>query len=148
MTASPTPTSAAPPATDTTRLIVLEAGNGRVTLGIPKTEYRLDVATAAALPASALGRRSTGRLVGRALRLHPASAGGRFIEPVDGHPRIVQGSVLAVDAATRGILIDAVVPMWLRTADDQPLEQFALGAMVNCYVESGMRWVPIESTDA
>ncbi len=129
---------------DTARLIVLDVRDGRVTLGVPRTEYRLDVATTSALPANAVGRRIVGRLEGRALRLHPASAGGRFIEPADGHPRIVQGSVRAVDVLTRRILIDAVVPMSLRLADDQPLEQFAPGAMVNCYVESGMRFVPAD----
>ncbi|HMN97365.1 MAG TPA: hypothetical protein PKC43_12905 [Phycisphaerales bacterium] len=127
------------PETDEFRATVVEADEGRVVIAVPGTEYRLWLRPISPLPAirARLGRRIAGRVAGRALRLHPAAAGGRFIEPIDGVPRIVQGAVLAVDGSRRSVLLDVGIPIRLELLVDQPLESFAPGSLWNCYIESG-----------
>src|SRR5262245_29397375 len=83
-------------------------------LAIPGTDYRLHLVPtvpAGEIDASA-GSKIKGQIQAKALRIHPARGGGRFIEPVWGAPRIVAGVVLAIDPANRRVCVDAAVPMW------------------------------------
>jgi hypothetical protein len=102
------------------------------------TAYRLQLAIArpAADLAAQVGKRIEGRIHASALRLFVARAGGKFIEPLVGAPRIVQGRVRAVEAAQNRILIDAAAPMWMKLSANSAAE-FEPGQMVNCYVQSG-----------
>lgn len=125
---------------------------GRVIVLIPGTEYRLWLRPEApgafsgpgSLPSALrdrIGRRVEGRISAAALRMHLASAGGRFIEPLDGMPRIVQGAILDVDTLTRRVLVDVGVPMWVTLHPDQAITAFAPGELWNCYLESGSTFV-------
>ncbi|MBM4111805.1 MAG: hypothetical protein FJ253_00270 [Phycisphaerae bacterium] len=129
---------------DVARVRVESAADTQVILSVPNTNYRLHLAPGAPLSAfpSEPGRRAKGVISGKALRMHRAVAGGSFIEPIEGHPRIVQGSVLAVDLDRNRVLIHAAVPMWLAAADGQLASDFQTGDMVNFYAESGMRFTP------
>ena len=71
-----------------------------------------------------------------ALRVHPASAGGRFIEPVNGAPRIVAGTIEAVDTQAAIVALRSVVPMRVALADRGDLEHCTVGATVNFHVQS------------
>ena len=106
---------------------------------VPGTQYRLHLAVDADLEAQA-GRRIRGRVRGRALRMHRASAGGNFIEPLQGRPRIVQGIVLAVDPAANEVVLDLVVPVRIAMHADQNAGTFSTGDVVNFYMESGTRF--------
>lgn len=125
--------------------ILQELRDDRLVLAIPGTDYRLHLAPA--VPASSIttpvGKRLRGTIEAEALRIFTAQGGGQFIEPIEGAPRIVAGRVLAVDAAQRRLLVNVATPMWLKLLPEQPIEQFAEGAMVNCYVESGARFTPV-----
>lgn len=115
-----------------------------VELLLPGTDYRLSLQLSgdpSLLPEP--GKRLRGVISGKALRMHRAAAGGRFIEPVMGHPRIVQGTVMAIDPAANRMLADVVVPMWLTLEAAQPVQEFATGDLVNFYCESGMRFTPV-----
>lgn len=115
-----------------------------VELLLPGTDYRLSLQLSgdpSLLPEA--GKRLRGVISGKALRMHRAAAGGRFIEPVMGHPRIVQGTVMAIDPAANRMLADVVVPMWLTLEAAQPVREFATGDLVNFYCESGMRFTPV-----
>lgn len=117
--------------------------DGRVGLAIDGTSYEIHLAIAgeaAALPKA--GKRCRGVIAGRALRMHRAGGGGRFIEPVLGHPRIVQGTVMAIDPAANRMLADVVVPMWLALEPEQSVREFATGELVNFYCQSGMTFTP------
>ena len=135
-------TTAAP---DLCRAILLEKSDDLVVLGLPGTSYRLHLrpTVPASSIATPIGKRIIGRICGKAQRMHPASAGGRFIEPVFGHPRIVNGTVVQVDAAGRRVLVDMVVPAWLTLAEGQSPSDLVPGQTVNMYVESGMRFEPV-----
>jgi hypothetical protein len=63
-------------------------------------------------------------------------------EPVEGHPRIVQGRAREVDAAGNRILLQAVIPMWITLATDQSAREFHAGDIVNFYMESGVVFTP------
>jgi len=115
-----------------------------VELLIPSSDYRLLLrldGDPALLPDA--GKRLRGVIRGTALRMHRAVAGGRFIEPVYGHPRIVQGTVMAIDPRRNRMLADVVVPMWLELQADQPVGAFATGDLVNFYVETGLAFTPM-----
>ncbi len=116
-----------------------ELGDEHLVLAVSGTEYRLRLAIAAdgSKMASHVGKRIKGRIHATALQMHAAQAGGRFVEPVWGAPRIVSGTVLTVDEAKNRLLVDVAVPMWVTVADEQHATDFAEGQMVNFYVTSG-----------
>ncbi len=113
--------------------------HGRLVLAVPGTAYKLDLVsgTGTAAGEPAVGGRIKGTIEARALRVHTARGGGRFIEPIEGAPRIVAGSVLAVDGPGGRVLVHAGVPMWVSVPAEQDIDAFSLGDLVNFYVESG-----------
>jgi hypothetical protein len=116
----------------------------RLVLRLPGTDYRLRLVPG--VPVSQVqvpvGKRVTGTIDAVALRMHPARGGGRFIEPVHGEPRIVAGTVVAVDETNRRVLVDVAVPMWVSWPDGQDTSIFHAGQLVNFYVRSGTRFTP------
>jgi len=126
------------------RLLGVE--EGMVILGIPGTEYRLSMhlADGSSIDGAETGRRIRGTVRGEALKVHNPSAGGNFIEPVDGHPRIVQGTVIATSPGTGDVLIDLVIPVWVRLTAAQSASTFATGDLLNFYMNSGITFTPVE----
>jgi len=125
---------------------VLESlDDGVLVLSIPGTSYRLHLVPT--VPAGEIDAPQGGKIKGliqaRALRIHPARGGGRFIEPVWGAPRIVAGRVVAVDATNHRVCVDAAVPMWVTVPPGQDLAAIQPGELVNFYVESGATFRPV-----
>jgi hypothetical protein len=118
-----------------------EATSDSFVLSVPGTEYVLRL-TAAGRTATAPGKRIAGTVTGKAQKFHRAHAGGEFIEPVEGHPRIVQGRIREVDAAGNRVLLSAVIPMWVSLMAGQSARDFAAGDIVNFYMESGVTFAP------
>ncbi len=102
------------------------------------TEYKIDLVvddqSLARIPE--VGKRVKGRLTAQALRLHEATAGGLFIEPLEGAPRIVAGRIRRVDSQARRLLVEAVVPFWIQLHETDDPEQWEQGQLINCYVQS------------
>lgn len=121
------------------KLLDLEAGVG--TFAVPGTGYRIMLTVPEDFDAPT-GRRIRGRVRGHALRMHRTSAGGNFIEPLEGRPRIVQGTVLAVDPAADEVILDLVVPFRIAMAEGQSAQEFATGEMVNFYMHPGASFAP------
>jgi len=109
------------------------------------TAYELSFVAGDEVDAEA-GERVTGYVEANALAIHPATAGGRFIEPIQGQPRIVAGRVVEVDREGGRVLLDSVVPMTLNVQSHADLahcvERCESGEFVNCHVESGSMFVP------
>jgi len=124
---------------DVATLRVAATGDGVAEFTVPGTQYRLHLSVEPGFDA-AVGRRITGRIHGRALRMHRAGAGGNFIEPLQGRPRIVQGTVLAVDPAANEVILDLVVPVRVAMMEGQPATAFSTGDVVNFYMEPGTRF--------
>jgi hypothetical protein len=125
------------------RGVLESAGDGRIVLALPHSDYRLQLIVSEPIRTE-VGKRIKGTIHAKALRLFKAAGGGggQFIEPLDGAPRIVAGRVVAVDAPGRRLLIDAAAPIWLELAADNKPAEFTPGDMVNGYVESGTRFSP------
>lgn len=116
----------------------------KVRVSVPSYAYRVDMVLdgdTAALAAK-VGKKVNGTVRGKALRAWQATAGGCFIEPVWGAPRIVQGRVLAVDVDANAVLLDLVFPAWISIEPSQSAGSWQTGDMLNFYVESGMRFTP------
>lgn len=143
--AAPSTTEAAPD--DVVRATLSSLGDGTIRIALPGSDYALEFALVGDPAGDSggdlvrlrerVGRRVLGRIDARALRLHAASGGGRFVEPLSGAPRIVQGSVRAADRAGRRLLVDVAAPMWVTLLEEQSTDDFAVGDLVNCYLESG-----------
>ena len=123
----------------------------RVVLGVHGTDYLLELTPTITHdlfpePRSKRNRRIRGVIQGRALKMHHAQAGGRFVEPVHGQPRIVQGTVYEVDSANDRLLMDVVVPMWITVESEvtgQVASDFKAGDLLNFYLESGTSFTPV-----
>ncbi len=124
---------------------VIEAlSDDKIVLKITGTDYQLHlVPTVPALEIGGTeGKRIKGTIQAKALKIHPASGGGRFIEPAYGAPRIVAGVVLEVDVQSRTVLVDVAIPMRVTLHDSKDLNICQVGELVNFYVESGTSFTP------
>ena len=123
------------------RVRLEEASGSTIVVSVPGSEYVLRL-NAGGTTSVAPGKRLSGTISGRAQKFHRAHAGGEFIEPVEGHPRIVQGRIREVDASANRVLLQAVVPMWISLEAGQSARDFAAGDFVNFYMESGVSFAP------
>jgi hypothetical protein len=127
-----------------TRGVLLEQGDGYVVLGKPETEYRVRLECPGALDAP-VGSRVMGRIVAQPKRIDTVETGGRFIEPLYGRPRRVQGRVMAVDTNANRIVISTPLPITLQVGPGQHARDFTERLLVSCDVEPGARWEPAAS---
>ena len=118
------------------RDVVTRDGVDCFVLAVPHTDYELRARCPepGGCSADMVGDRVRGVFEAEALRIHGASGGGRFIEPVMGEPRIVAGVVRAIDDEGGRVLVDVAVPMWLRFDEAQDRSLLEIGGLVNCYV--------------
>lgn len=113
-----------------------------VVIEFPNTNYELHLLPAAAITTQ-LGKRIVGEIHVAARRVDVVETGGKYVEPVIGRPRRVQGRVVAIDAATNTITVDAGMAVHLKLTDTrQQAEQFALGSLVSCDVLDGATFTP------
>lgn len=111
-----------------------------MTLAVPNTSYELHLIPVGAIRAAA-GKRIIGTIRADAKRLDTVKTGGRFIEPVYGRPRRVQGSVVAIDTAANAVVVDASVPIHCRLTDQrQKAADFQPGQFVSCDVLDGAKF--------
>lgn len=112
-----------------------------VVLSFPNSSYQTSLVLDgdAAAIASRVGKRVLGRITLSARRVDIVETGGRYLEPVFGRPRRVQGAVIATQES-RGIpgdlgtiVVDAGgVPVHCRLTDSrQSASDFAIGTLVS-----------------
>lgn len=108
---------------------------GHITFAVPNTSYELHLIPTGAI-AAAPGKRLIGIIKAQARRIDVVQSGGRYVEPVMGHPRRVQGSVVRVEG--EAVVVDAGVPIHLTPTDArQGASQFQPGQFVSCDVMDG-----------
>lgn len=101
-----------------------------ITVSVPDSSYELHLRPAGSITA-AVGKRIVGRIEAQARRIDTVQTGGRFIEPVAGRPRRVQGHVVAIDASANAITINAGVPIRCTLGDArQQASSFEVGQFV------------------
>lgn len=137
-----------PIATDTTpseaRGVLQEATAVRVIISFPGNDYQLHL-TPERPPTTPVGKRIQGIIRGQARRIDTVKAGGQFVEPVMGRPRIVQGRIAEVNPSQNGpgtITVHAPMPIVLKVGDLQRADQFKVGDSVTTHVLPGATFSP------
>jgi len=106
-------------------------------LDIPDTSYKLYLRPTIA-PQTLVGKRIVGTIHAKARRVDTVGSGGCYVEPVEGRPRRVQGSVIATDESTNTITVNAGVPIICTVTDErQKAKQFQRGQFVSFDVLDG-----------
>ena len=129
------------PDSATTRAMIREVDQERLVLAPGGNSYELTLVPTESIDAEP-GQRISGRIEADALKIHPAEAGGIFIEPLAGQPRIVAGRVMSVDPEAGLVVLGSVVPMTLRLTRKSDLEICDEGRFINCHVRSGATFTP------
>ena len=92
-----------------------------------------------------VAKRILGTIRVDARRVDRVDTGGKYVEPVYGRPRRVQGRVLLVNDSSRTLVVDAGMPIHLHLLDDrQRPGDFAPGDLVSCDVRDGATFTPVE----
>jgi hypothetical protein len=110
---------------------------GYITITIPNTSYDLHLLPAGPVKAE-VGKRIVGTIHAKARRIDDVKTGGRYVEPVLGRPRRVQGSIVAVEPSRNEIVVNAGVPIHAAPTDPrQKAADFTVGQFVSFDVLDG-----------
>lgn len=116
-----------------------------VVLSFPNTSYQthlIPTVDAGSL-AERAGKRAIGIIALKARRVDVVESGGKYLEPVYGRPRRVQGTVVATDPTTNTIVVDAAVPVHCALTDSrQSATDFAVGDFVSFDALDGATFTP------
>ena len=115
---------------------------GGICVGWPGSSYELQLTCEDEVSSTANGR-IRGVVFARGLRFHAASAGGLFVEPSDGEPRMLAGRVVAVDENNALVVLKAPMPIMVSMPAGQDWSILTEGSMVNGHVESGAGFLPV-----
>lgn len=111
-----------------------------VRLSFANTSYLLSLLPTAPVKAEP-GDKVFGTIHARARRVDLVPSGGRFVEPVIGRPRRVQGRIVGREKDT--IIVDAGVPLHCTLTDArQHVGDFPVGEMVSFDVLDGASFTP------
>lgn len=122
---------------------------GQTTAGLPdfivlefaNTSYRLHLKPTAPI-ATPVGKRIIGTIEVPARKIDVVGTGGRYVEPVYGTPRRVQGTIVAL--TERAIVVNAGMPIHcIPTERDQRPGDFELGQFVSFDVLPGASFRPV-----
>jgi hypothetical protein len=116
---------------------------GYVVISFPNTSYRTHLLpTGGGAPVTTEpGKRILGVIRCRARRIDKVKTGGRYLEPVYGRPRRVQGSVIAVEGDA--VVVDASVPVHVVPTDPrQKPADFQPGDFVSFDALDGATFTP------
>lgn len=103
---------------------------GYIVVSFPNTSYQTHLVPTGPIRA-AVGKRIVGVVRVKTRRVDSVVTGGRYVEPVYGKPRRVQGTVVGTDASANTITINAGIPMVCEIGDArQNAAQFKPGDLV------------------
>lgn len=113
-----------------------------VKITFPNTSYEIHLLPTAPI-ATAPGKRIIGTIRAKCRRIDVVGTGGRYVEPVYGRPRRVQGSVIAIDQANNAVVVDATIPIHCTPTDPrQKATDFQPGQFVSFDVLEGATFTP------
>lgn len=116
---------------------------GYIVLSVPNSSYQLHLIAASPVDPAGRGKRLIGRIAADARRVDLVETGGRYVEPVMGRPRRVQGTIIAIDASNNAVTINAGVPINCTLTDArQKASQFEVGQVVTFDVLEGASFTP------
>lgn len=121
---------------------VAQRGDDWLLLQIPGTSYKLRLMVEVQLEAAA-GDKVTGTLHASARRIDVITAGGRYVEPVTGRPRRLQGRVVGGHVGGGLLFVNTGVPFVCSLTDGrQAVSDFEIGQLVSFDVEAGTVFKP------
>lgn len=117
---------------------LVEQSEGKIVFGIPGTEYQIHLLSEIAVTASSTGK-IAGTITVRAQRIDKPQngTGGRYIEPVYGRPRRIQGRIVELDTQANTITVTSACPMVVTFTTNQTVNDFQVGELVMFDVEPG-----------
>lgn len=121
--------------------VIDSVGDGWVQVKLPSTDYRLRLVPAQGLSV-AVGDKIDGTIHAQALRMDVIPAGGRYVEPVQGRPRRVQGRVIGGSASANEVYVKAGPGLVITPMAPQRASDFAIGQMVSFDVRDGSTLEP------
>jgi hypothetical protein len=113
------------------KFIVDALADGVVTLRVPGTNYRSSFAVkgdAGRLPA--VGQPVRGVIRAPAWKAEKVDLGGNYVEPLYGRPRRMQGSVLAVNAATNELTVLVGYEVVVKLPEKYQAASFPVGSRI------------------
>lgn len=111
-------------------------------LDVPGTDYELHLLPAEGFSAE-VGDKVAGTVRAQARRMDVIEAGGRYIEPVYGRPRRVQGRVVGGRVADNEVYVKAGPILAITPLPPQRAADFAVGQLVTFDVEPGASFTPV-----
>ena len=123
---------------------IIQADGDTVVLGLLGTDYQLHLVTTEPVPADP-GDLVRGTIHATARRVDPVGKGGRFIEPVYGRPRRIQGRVSHIDTQTNRITVDCGCRFVCDLTRPQRANAFPVGTLVGFDVEPGATFHPADA---
>ena len=130
-----------PNSSNLARGVLVEASDGSIVLSLPGTEYQLHLVVDSPVQAQQ-NKPITGRIEARAKRVDIVHTGGRFIEPVYGRPRRIQGRVIATDPTANTITVHCATPFVCYLTAQQNPGDFPVGSLVSFDIEKEARLEP------
>lgn len=113
-----------------------------VKLTFPNTRYEMHLIPEQPVTTEP-GKRIVGTIHAQARRIDRVDTGGRYVEPVFGRPRRVQGRVVAVEPQAGEVVVHAGVPIHCRPTDPrQNAADFVEGDFVSFDVLDGASFRP------
>lgn len=124
------------------RGVLVSAGPSVVKVSFPNTNYELHLVPQGPVSTEP-GKRILGVISAQARRIDTVRTGGRYVEPVIGRPRRVQGSVVAVLPESGVVVVDAGMPIHVTPTDPrQKAADFQPGQFVSFDVLEGASLAP------
>ncbi len=127
------------------RAKIVRLAEGVVTLAVPGTEWEIDFELAdGAGNGLQAGAIATGVVRAQAQRADVITGGGKYVEPVYGRPRRLQGRILAGDPAANTIVVDCGLAVHCTLMSPQRTADFMGGQMVCFDIEPGASFEPAD----
>ncbi|HEX8877768.1 MAG TPA: hypothetical protein VF777_13540 [Phycisphaerales bacterium] len=98
-----------------------------IVISVPNTSYQIHLLGTAG---GEIGKTIVGTVRAKARRIDVVQSGGRYLEPVFGRPRRIQGSIVAIDGSS--VVVNAGVPVHVEPTDPrQSAGGFQVGQFIS-----------------
>ena len=121
--------------------VVKSIGNDHMVLAFAETNYEMHLAPTQPVD-TPIGKRIRGVIRVQAKRIDICHTGGRYVEPVYGRPRRIQGQIIATDLPASTVTVAAPMPIVCKTDGRQRAGDFQIGDFVTMGAEPGATFTP------
>lgn len=124
------------------RGVLHEVTAAHIVVEFPNTNYLMHLKPTAPIT-TPVGKRLVGTITVSARRVDVVETGGKYVEPLTGRPRRVQGRVVSLETRTNELVVDAGMSIHLKLTDPrQRADAFKPGDLVSCDVMEGATFSP------